>query len=528
MTPLRAIVIILALVLLPATAVAGAEDWRMRLLIDEGRADPRQPFEAFDAASLNLFDFDGDGTPEAVSSNDNNRVYVIDIEDGKIRAEIETTHPEGWAARQINPVAIGDLYGDGIPCLVIPNSAAYLSAWCYQGRTLTGRFDFERRWEIHVDAALYEPDFRETHPWIDETAQPGLDGNAFLSDVDGAPGLEVFVETDGYPGQFSFTHEGEYRWSRSWHDGNAGVVVDDLTGDGAKEAIFASDAGVISVYDADTGKERWSFDAREHGAEPGSVTLAPLVADLDADGAKEVVFAARHLPHGVWFALRADGSVLWTRSEPWMNPLAYNHPAAIDVDADGVLDVVALDWNTVGHKPGNWEPTEQGPNLFALDGTNGRVLWRASVPAYWSNKDFVIAGESILVNAESGGRDGLATYDLATGARGGFFALPEGWEAMRGPVGAEAGGHLVLVVPLARPDPSANYRELDVGHRMGALAIIDAENEGALRFSANILHTDAPAPHGGHRAFAQIPDLGAFGALGALLALALARTSRRG
>lgn len=495
--------------------------------MDEGWADPRQPFEAFDAASLNLHDFDGDGSPEVVSSNDNNRVYVIDIEKGKIRAEIETTHPEGWAARQINPVAIGDLYGDGVPCLVIPNSAAYLSAWCYQGRTLTGRFEFERRWEIRVDAALYEPGFREKHPWIDDTMQPGLDGNAYLSDVDGRPGLEVFVETDGYPGQFSFTHEGEYRWSHSRHDGNAGVVVDDLTGDGAKEAIFASDAGVVSVYDADTGAERWSFDAREHGADPGSVTLAPLVADLEADGAKEVVFAARHLPHGVWFALRADGSVLWAKSEPWMNPLAYNHPAAIDVDDDGVLDVVGLDWNTVGHKPGNWETTEQGPNLFALAGKDGKVLWRASVPSYWSNKDFVIAGESVIVNAEHEGRDGLATYDLATGARRGAFALPEGWEAMRGPVAADRGGHLVLVVPLARPDPSPSDRELDVGHRTGALVVIDAGDEGALRFSANFLHTDAPAPHASHRALARIPGLGMLGALCVLGVLAVVRSSRR-
>ena len=487
---MRAIAFILALLLLPATAVAGAEEWRLRLLVDDARADPDMPFEAFDAASLNLFDFDGDGSPEIVSANDNDRVYVLDLK-GKLRAEIATTHPEGWGARMINPVAIGDLYGDGTPCLVIPNSAAYLSAWCYDGKTLFGKFDFEKRWEIRVDAALYEEDFRKTHPWINDTMQPGLDGNAYLADVDGEPGLEIFVETDGYPGQFSFTHTGEYRWSRSWYDGNAGVVVADLAGDGAKEAIFASDAGVISVYDADTGKERWTFDARKHGADPGSVTLAPLVADLDGDGKRELVFQARSLPNGVWFALRHDGSVLWKRSDAWMNPLAYNHPAPLDVDGDDVLDVVALDWNTVGHKPGNWETTKQGPNLFALSGKDGRVLWRSSVSAYWSNKDFVVAGDRIIVNAENGGRDGLAEYDLRTGQRLGHFALPEGWEAMRGPVAWDTGASLVLVVPLARPDPSPNYRELDVGHRDGALAIVDAPGTGPLRFSANFLHSDA-------------------------------------
>ena len=466
----------------------------MRVLIDDGRADPKRAFEAFDAASLNLFDFDGDGWPEIVSSNDNNRVYVIDIRKGKIRAQIETTHPEGWAARDINPIAIGDLYGDGTPCMVIPNSAAYLSAWCYDGKTLLGRFDFERRWEIRVDAADFEPDFRRTHPWITDDMQPGLDGNAFLADVDGEPGLEIFVETDGYPGQFSFTHDGKYRWSHSWHDGNAGAVVADLDGDGKKEAIFASDAGVISVYDADKGTPRWSFDARDRGASPGSITLAPLVADLDGDGKMEIVFAARSNPHGVWFALRHDGSVLWQRSEGWMNPLAYNHPAVIDVDDDGKLDIVALDWNTVGHKPGNWEPTAQGPNLFALRGKDGAVIWRASVPAYWSNKDFVIAGERILVNAESGGRDGLAAYDLKTGNPRGSFPLPEGWEVMRGPVATDTKDGLLLVVPIAKTKHAQNYRDLDVGYRTGALAVVHAAGEGELRFSANFLHTDAEAP----------------------------------
>lgn len=492
------------LVLLPATAVAGAEDWQLRAFIDDAKADPKKPFEAFDAASLNLFDFDGDGWPEIVSSNDNNRVYVIDMRKGKLRAEIETTHPDGWAARQINPVSIGDLYGDGVPCLVIPNSASYLSAWCYDGKTLTGRFDFERRWEIYVDAAEFEMDFAKTHPWITEDMRPGLDGNAFLADVDGKPGLEIFVETDGYPGQFSFTHEGKYRWSHSWHDGNAGAVVADIDGDGKKEALFASDAGVISVFDADKGTPRWSFDARKHGASPGSITTAPLVADLDGDGKMEIVFASRHIPNGVWFALRHDGSVLWKRSESWMNPLAYNHPAAVDVDGDGKLDVVALDWNTVGHKPGNWEPTKQGPNLFALRGADGSVLWRASVPAYWSNKDFVIAGQRILVNAEASGHDGLAAYDLRTGSPRGSFALAEGWEVMRGPVAAKTPDGLALVVPLAKKNPASNYRELDVGHRMGALAVVDARGEGDLRFSANFLHTDAP-PVAAARGLARIP-----------------------
>lgn len=479
---MRAWLALVALVLVAPAALAGTGGWSLHALVE------RDEFEAFDAASLNLFDFDGDGWPEIVTNNDNNHVYVVSMKNGRVLADIPTTLPDGWNARDINAVAIGDLYGDGTPCMVVPNSAAYLAAWCYQGRTLTGKLDFGRRWEIRVDAATWEPGFRDAHPWLGDQ-QPSMDGAAFLADVDGAPGLEIFVETDGYPGQFSFTHTGEHRWHTSWLDGNGGAVVADLDQDGRKEAIFASDSGALVCYDADSGKERWKFEAAKNGASPGSIPLAPLAADIAGDGKLELVFAARGATsgldgsHATWFALRSDGSVLWKRSYDWMNPLAYNHPAFIDGN------VVALDWNTIGHKPGDWEPTTRGPNLFALKGEDGSVVWRTSVPAYWSNKDFVVLGDTIVANAALGGRDGLMTFDLATGKAGGFYALPSGWEAMRGPVAGQGHGGTFLVVPLAKPDPSPEREGLDVGDRLGALAIVAVGGED-IRFPANFLHTD--------------------------------------
>lgn len=531
---MRPIALALALVLAAPLAAAG-EGWGVARLVTSGSADPKQAFEAFDTASLNVFDFDGDGTPEIVSQNDNNRVYVIDSGSGKIRAEIVTTHPEGWAARGINGVAIGDLYGDGVPCLVIPNSAAYLSAWCYQGKSLLGKLKFERRWEVYVDGAALEKGFREAHPWIWSDKDPsndipGMDGNAFLADVDGEPGLEVFVETDGYPGQFSFTHDGKYRWSKSFWDGNAGAVVADLDGDGKKEAVFASDAGVVTAYDASTGAIEWTFEAAKNGATPGSITVAPAIADLDGDGKLEVVFSARNVvatsdpawrerSHAVYFALRHDGRVLWKQSADWMNPLSYNHPALVDVDGDKRLDLVYLDWNTAGHKPGDWEPTKRGPNLFALRGKDGGVLWHVSVPGYWSNKDVAIADGRILLVEERNGREGIGERDLRSGSSLAWHALPDGWQPMRGPVAFQSGGSLKLVVPLGRASDAENYRELDVGLREGALVVLDTGVDVEPAWSANFLNADAaakPMPKAG----ARIPAPGAALALAAIALVA--------
>lgn len=484
--------------------------WHVRLVIDDASAAPWAPFEAFDAASLNVADIDGDGRPEIVSANDNNRVYVFDLASGKLRAQIETEHPPDWAAREINPVAIAPLGPDGAVCLVIPNSAAHLAAWCYRGRTPLGDFVFARLWDVHVDAAAFDADFRKEHPWIWSDGDPsndipGLDGNAFVADVDGDGRPEIFTETDGYPGQFSFDADGDLRWMNTAWDGNAGVVVSDLDGDGKKEAVFASDSGVVTAYDAASGKIRWTFDAKKAGASPGSITVAPSVGDLDGDGKRELVFAARNVAtgdgwqersHAVWFALRSDGSVLWRASEAWMNPLAYTRPALVDANGDGKLDVVAMDWNTVGHKPGSWEPTERGPQLFALRGTTGKPLWHVSVAARWSNKDVVVAdvhpepGLEVVASAARGDRDGLGIYALSDGRELDWHALPTGWEAMRGPVAALLDGRIQLVVPLGRPDPAPNYRELDVGHRTGAIAVIDTGSTGEISWSANHVHAD--------------------------------------
>lgn len=459
-------------------------------------------FEAFDAASLNAFDFDGDGRKEIVSFNDNGNLYVLDSRGGRVLAELGTRHPPGWAARDINPVAIGDLYADGTPCIVAANSAAYVSAWCYEGRRLLGGMRFEKRFETQVD--------------LSGGQQVGMDGGAFLADVDGKPGLEIFVETDGHAGQFSLDNAGKVRWSHAWFDGNAGAEVADLDGNGRKEAVFATDAGVIAVFDADKGTPRWQFDARKNGADPGSIPVRPTIVDLDGDGKLEMVFGARNAvddgpgwqerAHAVFFALRHDGSVLWRVSYDWMNPLTYTRPAPHDVDGDGSLDVVAMDWNTVGHRPGDWETTKRGPNLFALDGRDGSVLWRRGIPSYWSNKDIALAdvhkspGMEIVANMESEGRDGIGIFEAATGKGLAWHDVADApFEVMRGPVAEDldGDGDADIIVPVARNVADTSPRGLDVGVREGRLIVLDSRHDGAIAWSGTSLHTDAPMAQGG-------------------------------
>ncbi|MFA5861228.1 MAG: hypothetical protein WDA16_05985 [Candidatus Thermoplasmatota archaeon] len=529
-----AIVLVAALppLLSAGTPQGAAMAWRSALIIDSATAHPAKMFEAFDTASLSLFDFNGDGQLEIVSLNDNNHAYVLDSRTGAVLSEIVTTHPGGdnWPVRDMNPIATGALYGNGVPCMVIPNGAAYLSAWCYDAVASNATsFNFTKKWEVRVDAALYERDFKTAHPWmfdpdgkLNKTYELGLDGNAFMASVDGPNSPKtVFVETDGYPGQLAFAADGSYRWSHSWYDGNAGPKVLDIDKDGRKDVCFASDAGEVACYDAKTGGVKWSFHARDHGAYPGSIPVSPGYFNLYGDGKYEVFFGARNavygnnstsIPsnrdptydrnwmnetHAQWFLLDSKGDLVWNVSYDWMNPLAYNHPAATDINGDGVLDLVSLDWNTIGHKPGEWEPTNRPSNLFALDGRDGSVLWRTSVGSYWSNKDFVIGDGTgdgkldVIISEPKWGNEGIGLYDLYSGKNKGWF--PTDWAGQtRGPVAGDlyGDGKLELVVPISRHAPGTNYRSLDVGWREGALQIIATDSPYKVTFSANFLLSD--------------------------------------
>lgn len=525
---MRRVALVLAAFLLvaalPAAALpppeGAASGWRQALVIDTESSGASRMFEAFDTASLNLYDFNKDAQLEIVSHNDNNVAYVIDSKTGKVLSEITTFHynNDRWPIRELNPIAIGELYGDGRPCLVIPNSAAHMSAWCYDaGASTATSFRFDKKWEVKVDASKYEPDFKEAHPWmyhpngtLKKEYGLGLDGNAFLADVDGDGKKEIFVETDGFPGQLAFNHDGSYRWSKSYWDGNGGAKVADIDKDGVKEAVFVSDGGAVAAYNAKTGAIEWSFESVKNGAWPGSIPVPALVADLHGDGRHEVVFGTRNIvpdyednpnwineSHARYFALDHRGQILWSVSYDWMNPLQYNHPAAADVNGDGVLDVLVLDWNTVGHKPGDWDVTNRPSNLFALDGRDGAVLWHKGITVYWSNKDFVIADadgdgkQDVIAPTARLGSDGLGVYDLHTGERKGWFPLD--WQASRGPVAGDlyGDGKLYLVVPVAKSRDEPNYRSLDVGYREGQLRIVATDQPYNVHFSANFLLDDA-------------------------------------
>ncbi|MEA3204201.1 MAG: hypothetical protein QOI63_1881 [Thermoplasmata archaeon] len=392
---------------------------------------PRQ----FDAPAK-AYDIDGDGVDELVAQANDTFVYVFRAYTGEVLAKLPTSYPPAWhIERVLNPVEAAVLRPGEAPSLVVTDHAAYVAVWRYDaGHSTKGHFAFTKQFDRRMD---------ECH------RSPGMDAKATIADVgDGGP-KEILVQTEEV-GFYALRADGTTLWKQCWGGGNSAPVVDDLDGDGRLEAIVASDAGFISVLDAKTGVPRWTYDSRKAGVTPASVSVSPTVADLDGQGQKEILYTARNAPKGgpetfasdhlAIFAIHeapggGTGELVWEREPAWANPLSYTTLLVRDVDGDGRPDLFGMDWNTIGHYPGNWERLGAA-HAFRLD-AQGNDVWVREVDAWWSNKDIALgdldgSGKlSLLVNGPGGGYDGFWRLSAATGSAQAFLPLAD-WKVARG------------------------------------------------------------------------------------------------
>lgn len=453
---------------------AGAGDWAARLELTLG-APATSGLGAwtpdFDAAPLALFDFDGDGLKEVVAHGNDSRVYVFHSKTGEVLARLNTTIPDGWGVeRVLNAAAVGRLAPGQPPSIVVTNPAAFVAAWRYAPTAnATGDFPwaFEKLWERHL-------------PELPDSGAPSMDAAPALADLDGDGELEVVLQTESV-GVFALRGDGTTMWSLAIGGGNAEPVVGDVDDDGEPEVLFASDAGILTAVEGRTGKIEWGFEAFQHAQAPASIPVGPTIADLDGKAPPEMLFAARDAhdtrdyanDHVTFLAIHVDAGtpkLVWKYRPLWAAPLAYAHLAVADVTGDGRPEVFGIDWNTIGHVPGEWQRT--GPaHVFSLS-HDGKERWMREVEAWWSNKEVAIAdvdgdgAYEVLVNGPRSGRDGLWAFDARTGRAERFLPVAP-WKVERGPQLADLWGQGTIQLLLSvRPVDDA---------RRGGILVFDLE-----------------------------------------------------
>jgi hypothetical protein len=227
--------------------------------------------------------------------------------------------------------------------------------------------------------------------WNRTIALNGEDGSLFWSvdarsddllpvyaDVDGDGYPEVFVSSGNGPYESSdwismISHDGNVlRQAYSWHPCFGGMAIGDTNGDGRYE-LYQGDRPIsygepdepnqggglgIRALDAATLTPLWNFPRTL------SNSHAPILVDVDLDGVLDVV-AADQEANGTVVLNSFDGSVLTTGGKyriGWTNMSSHSQPTVADLNGDKYPELISCDYSEVKiWDLYHWEPL---PSLF--------------------------------------------------------------------------------------------------------------------------------------------------------------------
>jgi hypothetical protein len=404
---------------------------------------------------LSVYDLDNDGTLEvivnaAVGSKVNTWVYE---HDGTLRSGWpQLSDDSGYAYGVFNDnAAIADLDNDGEADIVVPSDVHYICAYRPDGsHILASPIYGDNAWG---KIGVWESLAIELRGWgkcsnSDEREERYrtnfAHGAAAIDDLDGDGALEVVVTGNTYdcglspylsryvgvyifnPDRSRFQSSG-FDWQSVPMDTGVPLsedynliescqpspVVADLDGDGQKEILFASYDGRVHAFWLDKIEHgSWPYAVYQSAEEVYRFASEPVVADLDDDNTAEVIFTSWVQKGtgrtGKLHILDYHGSVIHEVDLPlafdssdWNGGLAAPTLANIDGDAD--LEVVI---NTA----------HSGVVAYDLPGTaNANILWQTGRGSYFRNGATDVPMNSCRVDLDGDGDvDGSDLADLAT------------------------------------------------------------------------------------------------------------------
>src|SRR5213596_3109675 len=299
----------------------------------------QNPFGTGELRTLAVADLESDGRLEILvgrtGSNQTPQLTVFEP-NGTVRPGWPVRHSGepgfGWGLYNEN-VAVADMNGDGFKQVFSPTTGHYITAVDRNGNQLPANAIYNnispvgpKVWSqvgVHVDNAV---DLRG-YANCGVEHRPTFEGSApVVTDVDGDGVPELIVvgnvyncgtNTSLYHMPFIFKLD-RTRWNGSGFDwtviptpgpGSAprsedynvienvvpNAVVADLDGDGLKEILFPSYVGKVHAYWLDkTEHGSWPYTVPTRGAPGDDFRFAsePVVVDLDNDGHAEVIFTS--------------------------------------------------------------------------------------------------------------------------------------------------------------------------------------------------------------------------------------------
>ena len=238
-------------------------------------------------SSAAVGDVDGDGQAEIVVGGLDSTVRVYSMNGtgpGTLLAKIDTggaNQVTRNGAVQASP-ALGDMNGDGIPDIVVANTAGHLAAYSFKNRQVSQIYN-----------RYIPPAFNG--------ALEGIFSTPALGYIDGDTQLDAVTSTwgqllDAWSGPSATEITADHQWLKdtSW----SSPAIGDLNGDGGREIVVGYDCsgtgqlqpcyghghgGYITAFNLD-GSVKWA-----HYVSNAVVWSSPALADLNGDGAMDVV-----------------------------------------------------------------------------------------------------------------------------------------------------------------------------------------------------------------------------------------------
>ena len=269
-----------------------------------------------------LADLDGDGQAEILTAT-----TAFDL-DGNVLASTDLSPQYGISFA-------GDIDRDGVQELITERAILAID-----GRTLwtsTSRYggvalaDIDRDGYVELIQSIPDPaELRCMNIaqnggmcWSTELRDtPESAGPPTIADFDGDGYAEIAVAS--FTDLYVYDHEGRLAWSVQTHDlssGAAGISAFDFDADGDYELVYA-DEETFRIFDGRNGEVLFQYS--DHGS--GTWLEYPVVADVDNDGAAEVVLGSnRFFETGVsGITVFESGGEPWAPARKYWNQHAYS------------------------------------------------------------------------------------------------------------------------------------------------------------------------------------------------------------
>jgi hypothetical protein len=262
-------------------------------------------------------------------------------------------------------------------------------------------FGFDESNQVRNWMTVYGPE----NSTLDAVAVAGTDSN--INDT----GILMQITTQGAPGEQLTVRNGTAKlkqWSRKTPLIAGPPVAADLENDGVVEIITSTSDQVITCFEAPRvngnpyPQIRWRMKGQGMTADASNTQDGVLIADLDQDSQKEVIFA-RESPDGnaSIVVVRPNGSLAWQRVFPGFDgsPPVWN--------LGGITYWLAANFTSPNHQD-LYVSIRRGKMHsdvgFLLDGRDGRIIWQ-------QDGILLMGGDPILDKRGHGG-DRVAATDM--------------------------------------------------------------------------------------------------------------------